>query len=242
MCISSLLWHANTADPATMAHCPCMDCKKYSLPDVFEQARLVHVRWPATKQPNSGRGKRMAKAAQVWLLVDVWMDQPLYDTGKAASALTLNKAIIDRCTVINGRSFKCQDCLYDISKFGDTCWYTVAELLSNIKHSYVMLQAEVLYSVCHVSTTDKCARCAGNSDMSCLFESAVLQQSRSLFEEVYQIFLGDDLVNEKDADSRPDCAEWRLAKWAELNVLIGMGCWHYQPKSNKHNDPVEKTK
>ena len=28
--------------------------------------------------------------------------------------------------------------------------------------------------------------------MSCLFETAVLQQSRSLFEEVYQIFSGDD--------------------------------------------------
>ena len=33
------------------------------------------------------------------------MDQPLYDTGKAASALTPNKAIIDRCAAINGRSF-----------------------------------------------------------------------------------------------------------------------------------------
>ena len=34
----------------------------------------------------------------------------------------------------------------------------------------------------------------------------------------------------------------QLAKWAELNVLISMGCWCYWPKSNKHNDPVEKKK
>ena len=33
------------------------------------------------------------------------MDQLLYDTGKAASVLTLNKAIIDRCAAISGRSF-----------------------------------------------------------------------------------------------------------------------------------------
>ena len=86
------------------------------------------------------------------------------------------------------------------------------------------------------------ARRAADGDMSCLFETAVLQQSRSLFELVYQIFSGDDLINEKDADSRPDCEEWRLAKWAELNALIGMGCWRYRPKSDKHNDPVEKKK
>ena len=82
-----------------------MDCKKCSPPGIFEHARPTHVRWPATKQPNSGRGKRMAKAARARLPVDVWMDQPLYDTGKAASALTPNKAIIDRCATINGRSF-----------------------------------------------------------------------------------------------------------------------------------------
>ena len=118
----------------------------------------------------------------------------------------------------------------------------MAELLSDIKHSYIMLQAEVLYSVCHVSTADKCARRAADGDLSCLFKSAVLQQSRSLFEEVYQIFLGDNLVNKKDTDSRPDCAEWCLAKWAELDALIGMGCWHYWPKSDKHNDPVRTSR
>ena len=100
----------------------------------------------------------------------------------------------------------------------------------------------VLYSACHISTADKCARCQANGNMSCLFETAVLQQSRSLFEEVYQIFLGNNPINKKDANSRPDCEEWKLAKWAELDVLIGMGCWCYQPKSDKHNDLVEKKK
>ena len=78
--------------------------------------------------------------------------------------------------------------------------------------------------------------------MSCLFETAVLQQSRSLFEEVYQIFSGDDPINKKDTDSRPDCEEWKLAKWAELDALISMGCWRYRPKSDKHKDPVENKK
>ena len=78
--------------------------------------------------------------------------------------------------------------------------------------------------------------------MSCLFETAVLQQLRLLFEEVYQIFSGDDPINKKDADSQPDCEEWKLAKWAELDALIGMGCWRYRPESDKHNDPVEKKK
>ena len=82
-----------------------MDCKKCCPPDIFEHVRLTHVRWLTTKQPNSGHGKRLAKAARARLLVDVWMDQPLYDTGKAASALTPNKAIIDRCAAISGRSF-----------------------------------------------------------------------------------------------------------------------------------------
>ena len=35
----------------------------------------------------------------------MWMDQLLYNTGKAASALTPNKAIIDRCAAISSRSF-----------------------------------------------------------------------------------------------------------------------------------------
>ena len=38
--------------------------------------------------------------------------------------------------------------------------------------------------------------------------------------QVYQIFLGDDPVSEKDASSRPDWEEWCLAKWAELDTLI----------------------
>ena len=145
--------------------------------------------------------------------------------------------------MVHGKTFtECQDQPYYTGKFGDMRKYTAAELLSDIKHSYVMLQAEVLYSACHVSTADKCARRRANSDMSCLFETAMLQQSRFLFEEVYQIFLGDDPINEKDADSRPDCEEWKLAKWAELDALIGMGCWRYRPKSDKNNDPVEKRK
>ena len=112
--------------------------------------------------------------------------------------------------MVHSRTFaECQDQLYYIGKFGDMRKYTAAELLSDIKHSYVMLQAEVLYSACHVSTADKCAQRQADSNMSCLFETAVLQQSRSLFEEVYQIFSGDDPINEKDADSRPDCEEWK---------------------------------
>ena len=102
-------WCVHLQPAAACDHCrPChhgplrMDCKQCSPPDIFEHARPAHVRWPATKQPNSGRGKRMAKAARARLPVDVWMDQPLYDTGKAASALTPNKAIIDRCAAING--------------------------------------------------------------------------------------------------------------------------------------------
>ena len=145
--------------------------------------------------------------------------------------------------MVHSKTFaECQDRPYYTGKFGNMCKYTAEELLSDIKHGYVMLQAEVLYSACHVSTADKCARRQADSDMSCLFETAVLQQSRSLFEEVYQIFSGDDPINEKDADSRPDCEEWKLAKWAELDALIGMGCWRYRPKSDKHNDPVEKKK
>ena len=61
--------------------------------------------------------------------------------------------------MVHSKTFaECQNQLYYISRFSDTCKYTTAELLSNIKHSYVMLQAEVLYSVCHVSIADKCAR------------------------------------------------------------------------------------
>ena len=85
-----------------------MGCKECSPPDIFEQAHPVHVRWLMAKQPNSGCGKKKARAARAkraQLPVDVWMDQLLYDTGNAAGALTLNKAIIDRCAAINSRSF-----------------------------------------------------------------------------------------------------------------------------------------
>ena len=63
-------WCVHLQPAAACEHCrPChhgplrMDCKKCSLPDIFEHAHLTHVRWPTTKQPNSGHSKRMAKAA-----------------------------------------------------------------------------------------------------------------------------------------------------------------------------------
>ena len=42
--------------------------------------------------------------------------------------------------MVHGRTFaECQDQPYYIGKFGETRKYTAAELLSDIKHGYVML-------------------------------------------------------------------------------------------------------
>ena len=83
------------------------------------------------------------------------LNEPLFDTGKARDA-----DVRMCCQMVHGRTFaECQDQPYYIGKFGETRKYTAAELLSDIKHGYVMLQAEVLYSACHVSTTDKCTQC-----------------------------------------------------------------------------------
>ena len=98
------------------------------------------------------------------------LNELLFNIGKACDA-----DVRMHCQMVHGRTFtECQDQLYYISKFGTMCKYTTAELLSDIKHSYIMLQPEVLYSVCHVSTADKCAQHQADSDMSCLFETAVL--------------------------------------------------------------------
>ena len=65
-------WCVHLQPAAACEHCrPChhgplrMDCKKCSLPDIFEHMCLTHVCWLTTKQPNSGCGKRLAKAARV---------------------------------------------------------------------------------------------------------------------------------------------------------------------------------
>ena len=48
-----------------------------------------------------------------------------------------------RCQMVHGKTFaECQDQPYYTGKFGDTRKYTAAELLSDIKHGDVMLQAE----------------------------------------------------------------------------------------------------
>ena len=67
------------------------------------------------------------------------MDQLLYNTGKAASAITLNKAIIDRCTAINGRSFV--ELVTDQYKYwtnqGMHIQYSQRDLWYDVKNSYL---------------------------------------------------------------------------------------------------------
>ena len=67
------------------------------------------------------------------------MDQPLYDTGKSASVLMLNKAIIDRCAAINGRSFV--ELVTDQYKYwsntGMHIRYSKSDLQYDIKNSYL---------------------------------------------------------------------------------------------------------
>ena len=85
------------------------------------------------------------------------LNKLLFDTGKAHDA-----DVHMCCQMVHSKTFaECQDQLYYISRFG-TCASTPQQsscLTSST--ATVMLQAEVLYSVCHVSTADKCARHAG---------------------------------------------------------------------------------
>ena len=54
-----------------------------------------------------------------------------------------------------------------------------------------------------------------------------------LIESIFHIHAGDNPTSEKEALQGPDAEAWRESMALEIDQLIALGCWTYEPKSQK---------
>ena len=98
--------------------------------------------------------------------------------------------------------------------------YTVAHLRQDLQKGYLRLKVFARDSVFTVEEF-KQLKMTARGEVSDLIES------------IFHIYAGDNPTSEKEALQGPDAEAWRESMALEIDQLIALACWTYEPKSKK---------